>query len=85
MTDFDHMSDQRLSQLAALAFIRGLEDGRKGSTPATADALMQTLRDEIGRIVTWRIYHKRKLRQVYGAGFDISRMSLINSNREVLP
>lgn len=63
--------DDVLADLARLAFQLGLEHGRTRASPIDRHALQAHLRDSWPDSAN-RIVHLRKLRQVYGAGFDIS-------------
>jgi hypothetical protein len=62
------LSDNALSDLAARVFRQGLIDGRALSFPRDRGAVMLLLPTHERTIL-----HARKLRQVYGAGYDISR------------
>lgn len=66
LRDMVEMSDQELTGLAAKAFLIGLKDGRELAGPITADKLIMELPGHPHRLI-----HARKLRQVYGAAFDI--------------
>lgn len=71
--DLATADDDTLADFAGQCFRLGLSHGRREdmSTPITADALMAVvpMLNQFDR----RLYHKRKLRQVYGAGYDIAR------------
>lgn len=69
--DMDTMTDLQLGDVAAAVFRKGLSDGRLCSRPLPCDILMAFLPG-----YPHRIGHARKLRQVYGAGFDIAKMML---------
>ena len=66
--------DMLLQNMATMAFSLGLEHGRKHSRPIDSEALMHELRSthHYKQEIEWRVIHRAKLRQVYGAGFDIS-------------
>ena len=68
LRDMVEMSDQELAGVAAKAFLIGLKDGRELAGPITADKLMMALPGHPHRIM-----HSKKLRQVYGAAFDIMK------------
>lgn len=65
----DDLSDVELADIARAVFLQGLRDGATLSAPHTAEHLMFWLPP-----YDHRIGHKKKLRQVYGAGFDIAAM-----------
>jgi len=69
----EQLSDARLGELAAFAFRRGLDDGRTTSNPKPAAEVWRLLMTGCAAPADRRIIHTKKLRQVYGAGFDISR------------
>lgn len=66
-TPMDDLSDNALSEMAARVFRQGLIDGRN-TYPRTRYQVMLLL-----PVHPHRVIHSRKLRQVYGAGYDISR------------
>jgi hypothetical protein len=68
LPDMLDMSDQQLADIAATVFLRGLKDARELSGPITADKLMEWLPG-----YPHRLMHNRKLRQVYGAAFDMMK------------
>lgn len=68
MGNLDNLTDAQLTKLAAKAFRLGLEHGRQLPGPLGAGAVLSHL-----GITTCRIVHRRKIRQVYGAGYDITR------------
>jgi len=68
LPDMLDMSDQQLADIAATVFLRGLKDARELSGPITANKLMELLPGYPHRLI-----HKRKLRQVYGAAFDMMK------------
>lgn len=63
----DTLSDRELIDCAVRMFRQGLLDGRDRER-RTADAVMLLIPPYPRRVI-----HKRKMRQVYGAGYDISR------------
>ncbi len=68
-------NDTLLRSMAGVAFALGLEDGKVHSAPRSSEWLMRRLRNDYSEEdYTWRIIHRKKLRQVYGAGFDISKI-----------
>jgi len=69
MSDLDKYTDAQLTKLAGRAFRLGLEHGRTLSGPVDSVEVMIHL----NVTAHFRIFHRKKLRQVYGAGFDISR------------
>lgn len=64
------LTDKELCDFAHMAFSFGLSDGRTRSKPIDSEALMHRLFP-----VGWNglKVHRWKLRQVYGAGYDIAR------------
>ena len=62
-----------LNSYGAKAFAMGLLDGRNQNTPKTAEELFAILTENLTLRLDWRRVHHRKLRQVYGAGFDLSK------------
>jgi hypothetical protein len=64
--------DLQLSQLARSAFHLGLLDGRERLKPRDRYELKNYFQGNWPADAN-RIVHTRKIRQVYGAGFDISR------------
>lgn len=72
-TDLVKMNEEELAALAHKAFLLGCLDAEKRSNPRNAYVVM----DEIMPAgASWRNYHRIKFRQVYGAGFDMRRMTL---------
>lgn len=57
------------ADVAHAAFILGMEDGLVLSKPRTA----ATIINQLPPIPDGRMVHTHKLRQVYGAGFDIAQ------------
>lgn len=70
-TDLTHGHDHELERFAALAFWRGIYDARQRKTPRSANELLLFLPP-----ANMTILHKLKLRQVYGAAFDITKAKL---------
>ncbi len=68
LTHMDDMSDNELASLADTVFRQGLKDGRTLSMPRDKGAVMLLIPPH-----PHRIFQARKLRQVYGAGYDIAR------------
>jgi hypothetical protein len=68
--DLATATDTQLTVLAARAFVLGLRDGRTLSSPRRGGAVIRDL-TKSGDV--WRNIHRVKLRQVYGAGFDIAK------------
>lgn len=72
MKDPDNML---LRGMAEMAFGLGLEHGRKRSKPIDSERLLGDLKLAYlhsSADVEFRVIHRLKLRQVYGAGFDIT-------------
>lgn len=67
--NFDDATDDQLAALADKAFRLGLQHGRRMSGPVDAYQIMLLLGHADSQR---RKFHTKKLRQVYGAGFDIS-------------
>jgi len=67
--NLSNLSDDRLTAIAAKAFQLGLADGREFSSPRTSHELIDVVAASYERLIV----HRNKLRQVYGAGFDISK------------
>lgn len=65
--DMVTMTDNDLARLADIVFRQGLKDGRAQSHPRTRDLLHLLL-----PVMDCRQIHTAKLRQIYGAGFDIA-------------
>lgn len=63
------LPDTALADLARHAFLLGLEHGRERPAPISAGALMPLL--GINHVI-----YRKKMRQVYGAGFDISQLHI---------
>lgn len=68
--DMVTMTDDELAVYASRAFRIGLAHGRKHAKPITANQLAYLL-----ELPARRIVHTRKIRQVYGAGFDIGTIN----------
>lgn len=68
LPDMVEMTDNELASAAGIVFRAGLKDGREKSFPRSRDAVMLLIPP-----YPRRIFHARKLRQIYGAGYDISR------------
>jgi len=67
----DPASDQLFIRLATSAFRMGLADGRTWARPRDSHEVMRAIG---ASIPDQRVLHRTKLRQVYGAGFDIARL-----------
>lgn len=67
--DLDQASVLELTELASAAFRLGLEDGFDGGRLRSSGRLIEDLGNPDRRRL-----HRRKLRQVYGAGFDLGRL-----------
>jgi hypothetical protein len=78
MMDILDMTDDQITDLAVLAFKRGLSDGRVKSQPITAEYLMNSIMPPHGR----RLLHNSKFRQIYGAGFDMARAKIRIAEKE---
>ncbi len=70
LRDMVEMDDDQLAAIADKAFRLGLHDGRTLRQPITADKLWGLLPQYPRRVM-----HSVKIRQVYGAGFDIGSMN----------
>lgn len=68
LVHMDQLTDREFAVYAQSVFYQGLVDGRKLFHPRTRDAVMLLIPYHPRRIL-----HARKLRQVYGAGFDIAK------------
>lgn len=72
----------QLAALAHKAFMFGLLDGSKIATPRDASDLMHHL---LPPGTKFRVYHRNKFRQVYRAGFDVARSTLMAQGVEPRP
>lgn len=66
-----------LRVLAETAFNMGLLDGMARSNPRSSRKIMDQLYQAFPLMweeYSWKVFHRYKLRQVYGAGFDMARM-----------
>lgn len=68
--DFGKVGDNVLVALAARAFHLGLRDGRKLDKPRDSVTVIRALTKGGDK---WQVIHRRKFRQVYGAGFDMAK------------
>ena len=69
-----HAHEQTCEQwtdLASRAFALGYQDGLRLSTPKTSRMIVTLLMAHMER----RVVDRRKIRQVYGAGFDLGKMA----------
>lgn len=72
---------EQLATYAHKAFLLGMLDGMQRASPRSSLDLMTDL---LPAGAQYRVYHRKKFRQVYGAGFDISRMHVyIATHREL--
>lgn len=77
LSDMVEMTDDVLCDLAREAFKMGLEDGRLLANPISARKLWEVL--------PWHSqqrFHTKKMRQVYGAGFDLALSDVLVRKKE---
>lgn len=70
--DLATLEPEQLAAYAHAAFVLGLRDGMMRTTPTDGRALMIEL---LPPGTAYRVYHRRKFRQVYGAAFDMAQAS----------
>jgi hypothetical protein len=79
LSDADDWTDDQLADCARAAFLLGLADGRQRSKPRRRDEVVEIARLAYQR----RKIHAAKIRQVYGAGFDLSNLLVqVQRNKE---
>jgi hypothetical protein len=78
--DLDQYGRQAMTDLAGRAFKLGWDDARKGNTLRNRREVMQELFEEGS---DGRKLHTAKIRQIYGAGFDLSKMHQQIENGEI--
>jgi hypothetical protein len=64
-----------ISTHAGIVFNLGLKDGASGARIKNADEVMKALQVECPKFRTgeWRVFHTKKVRQIYGAGLDVAK------------
>lgn len=79
--DLVNAGPEVFSALATKAFELGMADGRKvGPGPRNRQQLMTTI---LPANASFRVFHSKKLRQIYGAGFDIVRLNRYARTKEL--
>lgn len=66
----DECEPEQLAAFAHKAFLLGMTDGMQRKSPRDSRTVVK---DVLPPLTGYRIFHRLKLRQVYGAGFDVAR------------
>jgi hypothetical protein len=72
MFDLDKYTLEQMAELARGCFHQGFEDAMAGRRIMTAGGLWSFFFS--GKTIEYRTMHQIKMRQVYGAGYDLGRM-----------